>query len=54
MHLTSLDGLAFSRAEESSTILVSYWISVIFCYCVMNIMQFYSVVQFPAVVPVLS
>jgi len=53
MHLTSLDGLAGSRAEKSSTILVSFWISVIFCYCVTNIMQLYAVVQLPAVVPIL-
>lgn len=52
MHLTSLDGLAGSRAEKSSTILVSFWIPVIFCYCVMNNMHLYSVVQLPAVVPV--
>jgi hypothetical protein len=30
MHLTSLDGLAGSRAGKSSTILVSFWISVMF------------------------
>ena len=54
MHLTSLDGSAGSRAEKSSTKLVSFSISVIFCYCFVNIMQLYSLVRLPAVVPVLS